>query len=50
VLYLDETIAAIGDTDLAETLAAIAADQAGLEAGYAVTGRLAALSLADYLR
>ena len=50
VLYLDETIAGIEDTDLAEALTRIATDQAGLEAGYAITGRLASLSLADYLR
>ena len=50
VLYLDEIVAGIEDTDLAAVLTRISSDQAALEAGYAVTGKLASLSLADYLR
>lgn len=50
LLYLDEVTSSIEDTDLAATLTRIANDQAGLEAAYAVTARLASLSLADYLR
>jgi flagellar hook-associated protein 3 FlgL len=50
VLYLDEVTSSIEDVDLAAMLTRIASDQAGLEAAYTVTGRLASLSLADYLR
>lgn len=50
ILYLDEIAAGIEDTDLATVLTRIAADQASLEAGYSITGKLASLSLADYLR
>ena len=50
VLYLDEVTSSIEDVDLAAVLTRIASDQAGLEAAYTVTGRLASLSLADYLR
>ncbi len=50
ILYLDEIVAGIEDTDLAAVLTRIASDQASLEAGYTITGRLASLSLADYLR
>jgi len=50
VLYLYETISGIEDTDLAEVMTRLAQDQASLEAAFLVTGRLAALSLADYLR
>ena len=50
ILYLDEIVAGIEDTDLAAMLTRIASDQASLEAGYAITGKLASLSLADYLR
>jgi flagellar hook-associated protein 3 FlgL len=50
VLYLDEIVAGIEDTDLAAVLTRLASDQASLEAGYSVTGKLASLSLADYLR
>ena len=50
LLYLDETVSGIEDADLAALLARIGADQAALEAGYAITGKLAGLSLADYLR
>ena len=50
ILYLDEIVASIEDVDLAEVLTRIAADRTALEAGYAVTGKLASLSLADYLR
>ena len=50
ILYLDEIVAGIEDTDLAAVLTRIAGDQASLEAGYSVTGRLASLSLVDYLR
>lgn len=48
--YLDEMISGIQDVDLAEVLTRIASDQASLEAAYSTTGRLAALSLASYLR
>ena len=50
ILYLDEIVSGIEDADLADVLTRIASDQASLEAGYTVTGRLASLSLADYLR
>ncbi|MGD9508999.1 MAG: flagellin [Geminicoccaceae bacterium] len=50
VLYLDEVASSIEDVDLAATLTRIANDQAGLEATYMVTARLASLSLANYLR
>lgn len=50
ILYLDEIVSGIEDADLAEVLTRIASDQASVEAAYTVTGRLASLSLADYLR
>lgn len=50
LVYLDEMISGIEDADLAEVLTRIASDQASLEAAYTVTGRLASLSLANYLR
>jgi len=50
LLYLDEMIGSIADTDLAEAAARLARDQATLEASYLVVARLAQLSLADYLR
>ncbi|MFO1048642.1 MAG: flagellin [Geminicoccaceae bacterium] len=50
VLYLDEVTSSIEDVDLAAVMTRIASDQASLEAAYTITGRLAALSLADYLR
>lgn len=48
--WLDEAIAGITDADLPALLTRIATDQAGLEATYTLTGRLASLSLANYLR
>jgi flagellar hook-associated protein 3 FlgL len=50
ILYLDEVTGSIENVDLASALTRIANDQAGLEATYMVTARLASLSLADYLR
>lgn len=50
VLYLDELIHAIAETDLAEAAARLARDQAALEASYLVVARLNQLSLAEYLR
>ena len=50
ILYLDEIVSGIEDADLADVLTRIASDQASVEAAYTVTGRLASLSLADYLR
>ncbi len=50
LVYLDEMISGIEDADLAAVLTRIAGDQASLEATYTVTGRLASLSLANYLR
>ncbi|MFZ1428866.1 MAG: flagellin [Geminicoccaceae bacterium] len=50
LVYLDEMISGIEDADLAEVLTRIASDQASLEAAYTVTGRLASLSLVNYLR
>ena len=50
ILYLDEIVSGIEDADLADVLTRIASDQASVEAAYMVTGRLASLSLADYLR
>ncbi len=50
ILYLDELIGSIADTDLAEAATRLARDQAALEATYLVVARLNRLSLADYLR
>lgn len=50
ILYLDEVIASIEDTDLPEVMARLSRDQANLEAAYLVMGRLNSLSLTDYLR
>jgi flagellin-like hook-associated protein FlgL len=50
ILYLDELVSGIEDADLAAVLTRIAGDQTALEAGYSVMGKLASLSLADYLR
>jgi flagellar hook-associated protein 3 FlgL len=50
LVYLDEVVSGIEDADLPEVLTRLARDQASVEATYLVTGRLAALSLADYLR
>jgi flagellar hook-associated protein 3 FlgL len=50
IVYLDEVVSGIEDADLPEVLTRLARDQASVEATYLVTGRLAALSLADYLR
>jgi len=50
LVYLDELIAGIADTDLAEAAARLARDQATLESTYLVVARLNRLSLADYLR
>ncbi len=50
LLYLDELIGSIADTDLAEAAARLARDQATLESTYLVVARLNQLSLADYLR
>lgn len=50
ILYLDGIVSGIEDTDVPEVMTRLAQGQASLEAAYAVTGRLAALSLADYLR
>lgn len=50
ILYLDEIVASIEDADLAAVLTRIASDQVSLEAGFSVTGKLASLSLADFLR
>ena len=50
LLYLDELASGIRDADIAEVMTRIARDRVSLEAAYAVTGALAGLSLADYLR
>lgn len=50
LVYLDEMIASIAETDLAEAASRLARDQAALEATYLVVARLNQLSLADYLR
>ena len=50
LVYLDEVVSGIEDADLPEVLTRLARDKASVEATYLVTGRLAALSLADYLR
>lgn len=50
LVYLDEQIAAIAETDLAEASVRLARDQATLEASYLVVARLNQLSLAEYLR
>jgi flagellar hook-associated protein 3 FlgL len=49
ILYLDDIAARIEDADPTELLSQLALDQANVEASYLVTGRLASLSLADYL-
>lgn len=48
--YLAETISRIEDTDLPGAMAALAQDQAAIEAAYLTISRLSNLSLADYLR
>jgi flagellar hook-associated protein 3 FlgL len=48
--YLGGIVSGIADADVPTVMARLAQDQASLEATYAVTGRLASLSLADYLR
>lgn len=50
ILYLDQAISGVEDTDLPEVMSRLARDQANLQAAYLVAGRLGALSLADYLR
>jgi flagellar hook-associated protein 3 FlgL len=50
IALLDGIVSGITDTDVPEVMTGLARDQASLEAAYAVTGRLAALSLTDYLR
>lgn len=50
VTYLDAVISDIEDADLPDVLTRLARDRASLEASYLTTGRLASLSLADYLR
>jgi flagellar hook-associated protein 3 FlgL len=50
LLYLDELTSGIRDADLAAVLTRIAQDRVSLEAAYSVTGALASLSLANYLR
>ena len=50
ILYLDETVSRLVDTDMAAALTQIAEDGARLEATYTTVGRLGQLSLADYLR
>ncbi len=47
---LSATIGDMADVDLGEVAARLAADEARLEASYAVFARLSRLSLADYLR
>jgi flagellar hook-associated protein 3 FlgL len=49
ILYLDDIAGRIEDADPTELLSGLARDQANIEASYLVTGRLASLSLADYL-
>jgi flagellar hook-associated protein 3 FlgL len=50
LVYLDEIVSRIEDTDLPAALTSLAQDRANLEATYMITGQLAGLSLADYLR
>lgn len=50
IAYLDDIVSGIEDADVPAVMTRLAQDQATLEAAYAVTGRLAALSLADYLQ
>ncbi|MFO1068701.1 MAG: flagellin [Geminicoccaceae bacterium] len=50
ILYLEETVSRLVDTDMATALTQIAEDSARLEATYTTVGRLGQLSLADYLR
>lgn len=50
LVRLDELIAGVAETDLAEATTRLARDQAALEASYLVTARLYQTSLAEYLR
>ena len=48
--YLDDVVSRIEDTDVPTAMTQLAQDQALLQASYTITGRLASLSLAEYLR
>ena len=48
--YLDDVVSRIEDTDVPTAMTQLAQDQALLQASFTITGRLAGLSLADYLR
>lgn len=50
ILYLQDRVSSLTDTDVPATMAQIAQDQMTLEASYSITARLSQLSLADYLR
>lgn len=50
VVYLDEIVSRIEDTDIPQALTRLAKDQASLEAAYLTTTRIGQLSLADFLR
>ena len=47
--YLDDVVSRIEDTDVPTAMTQLAQDQAMLQASYTITGRLAGLSLAEYL-
>jgi len=50
VLYLDETRAAIEDTDIAAAMTGMAQDKVAIEASYLLVSQISSLSLVDYLR
>jgi flagellar hook-associated protein 3 FlgL len=50
LLYLDELVSGIEDTDLAAAVTRIAQDSATLEAAFLTISQMSKLSLADYLR
>lgn len=50
MLYLDEIVSRIEDTNVPEAMTRIVQDQGTLEAAYMTVSRLSRLSLADYLR
>ncbi len=50
MLYLEERLSGLVDTDVPEAMAQIAQDQVALEASFALLAQLSRLSLTDYLR
>ncbi len=50
LLYLEEQVSQLIDTDVPTTMARISQDQVSLEGSFAVTAQLSRLNLTDYLR